>query len=126
MSIITMNPARVAVQLIDVHNLTQQQIFKLAHHIDAYEIEKQLQDNLVIDIYKVTTKGKIELVLTPKSGMTYDELSEHLDNIMKYALRSVELEQCRWEIIDISFLTQKPGQPSYVHDEDFHSAFKTV
>ena len=125
MSIVTMNPARVSVQLLDRDDLTQEQIFKLAHHIDAYEIDKQIQDNLVIDIYKLTKKGLIELLLTPKSGLTYDELSEHLARVMNFALKSINLDQCHWEIVDIKFLTQVPGQPSYIHEEDIHSAFKT-
>ena len=85
MSIVTMNPAKVSVQLLDINNLTHQQIFKLAHLIDAYEIDKQLQDKLVIDILKVTRSGWVELILTPKTGLTYDELSEHLDLILKSA-----------------------------------------
>jgi hypothetical protein len=120
-----MNPARVAVQLIDYKDLTQDQIFKLAHHIDAYEIDEKIQDNLVIDIYKITKLGVIELVLTPKGGLTYDELSEHLNKIMTYALKTVDLEKCRWEIIDIVFITQKLGKPSYVNDEGIFTAFRS-
>jgi hypothetical protein len=126
MSIVTINPAWVTVKLIDNQNLTQSQIFKLAHHIDAYEIEKHLQENLVIDINRISKNGLIELVLTPKSGLTYDELSEHLDMIMTYSLKNVNLEDCRWEIIDISFKSERPGKPSYVQENNIHQAFKTV
>jgi hypothetical protein len=120
-----MNPAKVSIQLLDINNLTHQQIFKLAHLIDAYEIDKQLQDKLVIDILKVTRSGRVELILTPKTGLKYDELSEHLDLILKYALTSSDMDKCRWEIIDIDFITQKPGKPSYIHEEGIHTAFRT-
>jgi len=123
MSIVTTNTAKIAVQLLDQPNLSQEQIFKLAHFIDAYEIEKQLQDSLVIDIHEVTKNGKIELLLTPKSGLSYEELSEHLKTIISYALENVNLIDCRWEITKISFQTEKPGKPSYVSN-DVHSAFK--
>ena len=122
MSIVTFNPAHITVQLLDQQGLNQEQIFKLAHFIDAYEIEQKLQDKLVIDIHEVTKTGKIELLLTPKSGLTYDEVNEHLETIIKYALKNVNLEGTRWEILKISFLTEKPGKPSYVN-HDFHRAF---
>jgi len=123
MSIVTMNPAKVTIQLLDNQGLTQEQIFKLAHHIDAYEIEKQLQESLVIDIQKITRSGMIELIITPKSGLTYDELSKYLNDAILFALKSVNLEECRWEIIEIAFQTEIPGKPSYVFD-DLHEAFK--
>lgn len=123
MSIVTTNPAKITVQLLENQNLSQEQIFKLAHYIDAYEIEKELQESLVIDIYEVTKAGKIELVLTPKSGLSYDELSEHLKTVITYSLKNVNLENCTWEVTKISFETQVPGKASFVTG-DLHSAFK--
>ncbi|WP_455391455.1 hypothetical protein [[Eubacterium] cellulosolvens] len=123
MSIVTTNPARITVQLIDYQSLNQERIFKLAHFIDAYEIEKKLQESLVIDIYEISKAGRIELLLTPKSGLTYDEISEHIRTVIAFALDKVNLSDCKWEIEKISFETQKPGKPSYVFDGD-HSAFK--
>ena len=124
MSIVTTNPARVIVKLIDQRKLTQDQIFKLAHFIDSYEIEKQLQDILVIDIDEITKEGTIELVLTPKSGLKYEDISDHLKTVISFALKNVDLGECEWEIVKISFETQRPGKPSYVA-EDLHKAFKT-
>jgi hypothetical protein len=123
MSIVTTNPARVIVKLIDQRNLTQDQIFKLAHFIDSYEIEKQLQETLVIDINEITRDGTIELVLTPKSGLKYEDISDHLKTVISFALKNVDLGECEWEIVKISFETQRPGKPSYVA-EDLHRAFK--
>jgi hypothetical protein len=117
MSIVTTNPAKVTVRLLEHSDLTQDQIFKIAHFIDSYEIEKQLQDTLVIDIYKVTKTGEIELVLTPKTGLSYDTLSEHLQMIVSFALQKVNLADCKWEITKLEFQTEKFGKPSYVFDE---------
>ena len=124
MSIVTTNPARITVQLIGEPNLEQSKIFKLAQFIDAYEIEKQLQETLVIDIYRISKTGRIELVLTPRGGLTYDELSDHLDKAISFALKSVDMEECKWEIVNISFKTEMPGHPSYVFEENVHKAFK--
>jgi hypothetical protein len=123
MSIVTTNPAKITVQLLDNQNLSQEQIFELAHYIDAYEIEKQLQETLVIDIFEVTKTGKIELVLTPKSGLSYEELSLHLKTVISYSLKNVNLEQCKWEVTKISFETRVPGKASFI-SADLHSAFK--
>jgi hypothetical protein len=123
MSIVTTNPAKVSIRLLDQKDLTHDQIFQLAQHIDAYEIEKKLQESLVIDIHKVTKSGKIDLIITPKTGLTYDELYNHVTKVISFALKSVKLENCRWEILEISFQTEMPGKPSYVY-EDLHTAFK--
>ena len=123
MSIVTTNPARIIIQLLDQPVLTQDQIFKLAHYIDAYEIEKQLQETLVIDINEITRDGIVELVLTPKMGLKYDDIAEHLKKVISYALKNVDLGECKWDIVKISFETQRPGKASYVFD-DLHRAFK--
>ena len=123
MSIVTTNPARITVQLLGEQNLTLNQIFQLAQYIDAYEIEKQIQESLVIDIHEVTKNGIIELVLTPKSGLKYDELSEHLKMVIDYALKNAKLGDKKWEITKISFETQRPGKASYVFEDKYH-AFK--
>lgn len=125
MSIVTTNPAKVTVQLLDSQYLTHEQIFKLAHFIDAYEIEKELQDTLVIDIFKITKNGRLEIILTPTGGLTYDELSHHLNSIMTESLKNVNLDGCRWEVISILFITKVPGQPSFVYYEDIQESFKT-
>lgn len=124
MPIVTTNPAVVTIQLLDKFDLSQEQIFKLAHCIDAYEIENKLQDSLVIDIYNVTKEGMIELLLTPKSGMRYDELSEHLTNIISNSLKRADLAECRWELTKITFQTKVPGKASYVFDEP-HAVFRS-
>ena len=118
MAILITNPVKITVQLLDQKPLTSEQIFKLAHNIDAYEIEKQLQDSLAIDINKVTKTGYIELVITPTSGLTYDELSEHFNLAMVHSLENVNLPQCRWEIIEIAIKTATPGRPSYVDKQE--------
>jgi len=124
MSILTTNPARVTIQLLDNQGLTQEQIFRLAHSIDAYEIERKMEENLVIDIQEISKSGKIVLVIVPKGGLTYDDLSYHLDMIMSFALKSVNLEKCRWELSNIYFQIQNLGKPSYVADDAFYSEFK--
>ena len=124
MSIVTTNPAHITVQLLNQQSLTLEQLFQIAHYIDAYEIEKQLQESLVIDIQEVTKSGTIELVLTPKTGLTYEEVSEHLKMVFSYALKNVNLPECKWEITRISFKNEKLGKASYVYD-DLHRAFKT-
>jgi hypothetical protein len=119
---VTTNPARITVQLLQNQNLSQEQIFKLAHYIDAYEIEKELQETLVIDIVEVTKNGRIELMLTPKSGLSYDELSDHLKTVISYSLKNVDLENCNWEVTKISFETKVPGKASFISG-DMHKVF---
>jgi hypothetical protein len=113
MTIFTTNQARITLKLVDRQNLTYDQIFKIAQYIDAYEIDKQLQDNLVIDIQKVTKAGEIELVLTPKNGLRYSEIADHLKMILQYALENVNLADSKWEILKIEFQPEMPGKPSY-------------
>ncbi len=118
MTILITNPVKITVQLLDQKSLTSEQIFKLAHNIDAYEIEKQLQDSLAIDINKVTKTGHIELVITPSSGLTYDELSEHFHLAMAHTLENVNLPQSKWEMIEITIKPETPGRPSYVDKQE--------
>ncbi len=113
MTIFTTNQARITVQLLDRHDLNYDQIFKIAQYVDAYEIDKEVQDNLVIDIQRVTRSGEIELVLTPKNGLKYNEIAEHLKMVLRYALESVNMAECNWEILKIEFQPEKPGKPSY-------------
>ena len=124
MSIITTNPAKILIRLLDQHDLDIEKIFKLAQYIDAYEIEKQLQETLVIDIHRLTRSGQIHLIMTPKIGLTYDELLTHLKDVIAYAFKNANLEGVRWEILEISFQIESQGKASYVFD-DLRAAFKT-
>ncbi len=124
MTIITTNPMDVLIKLKGDRELTQDEMFKLAHHIDAYEIEKGERESIVIDIKRLTKSGIIHIYITPRGGgLTYENISEHIKSIMEFATQKAGLESFKWEIEELLSDLESPGTPSYVSG-NIHSYVK--
>ena len=115
MAIITTNPMDIYIRLVGDRHLTQDEMFKLAQHIDAYEIEKGERETIVIDIKRLTKDGSIIIYVTPRGGgLTYDNISSHVKSLMEFAIPKAGLTEFKWEIEEFSTDLEAPGTPSYV------------
>lgn len=115
MAIITTNPMDVLIKLKGDRELSQDEMFKLAHHIDAYEIEQGERESIVIDIKRLTNNGVIQIYITPRGGgLTYENISEHVKSLMEFSIQKAGLENFKWEIEELISDLESPGTPSYV------------
>jgi hypothetical protein len=115
MAIITTNPMDIFIKLVGDRNLTQDEMFKLAQHIDAYEIEKGERETIVIDIKKLTKDGSVVIYMTPRGGgLTYENISKHVKSLMEFAIPKAGLNEFKWEIEEFTTDLEAPGTPSYV------------
>jgi hypothetical protein len=114
-AIITTNPMDVLIKLKGDRELSQDEMFKLAHHIDAYEIEQGERETIVIDIKRLTKDGIIQIYVTPRGGgLTYENISEHVKSLMDFATQKTGLDSFKWEIEELMSDLESPGTPSYV------------
>lgn len=97
--------------------LSLEKIFKLGQYLDAYEVEKDLEDTLVIDIKKISKDGNVQIYLTPQGMMTYDEICDHIKLLMDYAMTNSGLTSYKWDVKEIVYHTKRPGLPSYMTED---------
>lgn len=98
--------------------LTIDDLFKLGQYLDAYEVERDVEDTLVIDIKKINKAGTIQIFITPQGMMTYDEICDHIKQMMEFALTNSDLDDCSWEVREIVYHPKRPGTPSYTPGEE--------
>jgi len=98
--------------------LSLDDLFKLGQYLDAYEVERDVEDTLVIDIKKINKAGTIQVFITPQGMMTYDEICDHIKQMMEFALTNSDLDDCKWEVREIIYHPKRPGTPSYVQGEE--------
>jgi hypothetical protein len=110
----------LVINLICDRELTIDDLFKLGQYLDAYEVERDVEDTLVIDIKKINKTGTIHVFITPQGMMTYDEICDHIKQLMEFALTNSELEDFKWEVREIVYHPKRPGTPSFVPTEESH------
>jgi hypothetical protein len=98
--------------------LTLDDLFKLGQYLDAYEVERDVEDTLVIDIKKINKTGTIHIYITPQGMMTYDEICDHIKQLMEFALVNSGMENYNWEVREIIYYPKRPGTPSYVQSDE--------
>jgi len=98
---------------IDVEEeVTGSQIFSLADALDGYEIEKELENKLVVDIVEISSAGVFAVHIIPKQRLTYDELMEYIDDMVTTALKRKEIPAEGYKVKKVMFRTAEPGKPS--------------
>ena len=117
MAIAILNSMDLVIHLTCDRELTIDDLFKLGQYLDAYEVERDVEDTLVIDIKSINKAGKINIFLTPQGMMTYDEICDHIKQLMEFALTNAGLEGFPWEVREIIYHPKRPGTPSYVPQE---------
>jgi hypothetical protein len=113
-----MNSMDLIINLNVDRELVLDDLFKLGQFLDAYEVERDVEDTLVIDIKKINKAGTIQIYITPQGMMTYDEICDHIKQMMEFALTNAELEDSKWEVREIIYHPKRPGTPSYSPSEE--------
>jgi hypothetical protein len=113
-AIAILNPMDLIINLMCDRELTLDDLFKLGQYLDAYEVERDVEDTLVIDIVKINKTGTIHIYITPQGMMTYDEICDHIKQIMEFALTNSGMDDFKWEVREIIYHPKRPGTPSYV------------
>ncbi|UCH88969.1 MAG: hypothetical protein JSV49_12160 [Thermoplasmata archaeon] len=117
-AIAILNPMDLVINLMCDRELTLDDLFKLGQYLDAYEVERDVEDTLVIDIKRINKTGTIYIYITPQGMMTYDEICEHIKQLMEFALTNAGMDNFKWEVREIIYYTKRPGTPSYVQSDD--------
>lgn len=97
-------------------DLKAEELFVLAEALDEYEVEKEVEEMIVIDISEITSSGMIVVHVIPKRMLSYNEIYQHVDTLIKDALKKSGLKSHDYEIKKIIFRTIRPGTPSSVVD----------
>ena len=118
MSIAILNSMDLIINLNLDRELNLDDLFKLGQYLDAYEVERDVEDTLVIDIKKINKAGTLQVFITPQGMMTYDEICDHIKQMMDFALTNADLEDCKWEVREIIYHPKRPGTPSFVQSEE--------
>jgi hypothetical protein len=114
LSIAILNPMDIIINLMIDRELSVDDLFKLGQFLDAYEVERDVEDTLVIDIKKINKTGTIHIFVSPQGMMTYDEICDHIKQLMEFALTNASMDEFKWEVREIIYHPQRPGTPSYV------------
>jgi hypothetical protein len=113
-AIAILNSMDLIINLMVDRELTIDDLFKLGQYLDAYEVERDVEDTLVIDIKKINKAGTIHIFITPQGMMSYEEICDHIKQLMDFALTNAGLENFSWEVREIIYHPKRPGTPSFV------------
>lgn len=113
-AIAILNSMDLVINLMVDRELSLDDLFKLGQYLDAYEVERDVEDTLVIDIKKINKTGTINIFITPQGMMTYDEICDHIKQLMEFALTNAGMDGFQWEVREIIYHPKRPGTPSFV------------
>jgi hypothetical protein len=92
-------------------------LFNFIDALDAYEIDKKLEETLVVDITEITNDGLVVIHIEPKKMIRYVDVYEHIDAMMVNAFKNAKMKDYEYEIKKILFRIHKTGVPSSVVDD---------
>jgi hypothetical protein len=96
------------------HTIPPKDLFKFIDALDAYEIDKKIEETLVVDITEITNDGLVVIHIEPKKMIRYQDVYDHIDAMMKNAFKVAKMKNYEYEIKKILFRIYKPGVPSSV------------
>jgi hypothetical protein len=96
------------------HIIPPKDLFKFIDALDAYEIDKKIEETLVVDITEITNDGLVVIHIEPKKMIRYQDVYDHLDSMMTNAFKVAKMKNYEYEIKKILFRIYKPGVPSSV------------
>jgi hypothetical protein len=91
-------------------------LFNFIDALDAYEVEKDLEEILVVDITEITNDGLVVIHIEPKKMIRYSDVYDHLDAMITNAFKLAKMNDYDYEIKKILFRIYKTGVPSSVVD----------
>jgi len=99
---------------VDKHTIPPKDLFKFIDALDAYEIDKKIEETLVVDITEITNDGLVVIHIEPKKMIRYHDIYDHIDEMITNAFRVAGMVDYTYEIKKILFRIYKPGVPSSV------------
>jgi hypothetical protein len=98
----------------DKHVIPPKDLFNFIDALDAYEVEENIQEILVVDITEITNDGLVVIHIEPKKMIRYVDIYNHLEAMITNAFKTAKMKHYTYEIKKILFRIHKPGQPSSV------------
>ena len=98
----------------DKHKIPPKVLFNFIDALDAYEIDKGIEETLVVDITEITNDGLVVIHIEPKKMIRYVDVYDHIDAMMMNAFKIADMEEYDYEIKKILFRIYKTGVPSSV------------
>jgi len=112
LTVIVQNSLDVIISLDNVDDIKGEEMFALADALDGYEVEKGIEDKIVIDIVEISSAGVFAVHVIPKQLMTYSEIMSYIDDMVKTALKRDEIVAKSYSVKKVLFRTREPGKPS--------------
>ena len=112
MPVIVQNPLDVIISLDTEEDLSGKEVFALADALDGYEIESEVEERLVVDIIEISSAGIFAVHIIPKQMLTYMEIMNHIESMVKAALSREDIPATTYTIKKVMFRTREPGKPS--------------
>lgn len=112
MTVIVQNPLDVIIALDTEEEITGEEIFNLADALDGYEIEKEIEDKLVVDIVEISSAGVFAVHIIPKQMLTYKDLIYFINDMVSVSLKREDLPFQSFHVKKVLFRTAEPGKPS--------------
>jgi hypothetical protein len=112
LTVIVQNPLDVIIALETEDELSGDDMFNLADALDGYEIVKEIEDKLVVDIVEISSAGVFAVHLIPKQMLTYKDLIFFINDMVGNALKREDLPFDDFHVKKVLFRTTEPGKPS--------------
>lgn len=117
MTVVVQNPLDVIISLETEEEMTGKEMFALADALDGYEIVKEIQDKLVVDIVEISSAGVFAVHIIPKQMLTYKDLIFFIEDMVSNSLKREDLPFKTFRIKKVLFRTTEPGKPSETSPE---------
>lgn len=112
MTVIVQNSLDVIIALDNVDDLNGEEIFALADALDGYEVDRGIEEQIVVDIVEISSAGVFAVHIIPKQMMTYKDIMEHIDQMVSAALKRDDISSKTYTVKKVLFRTREPGKPS--------------
>lgn len=117
MTVIVQNPLDVIIALEADEELTGEEMFNLADALDGYEIVKEIEDKLVVDIVEISSAGIFAVHVIPKQMLTYKDLIFFINDMVSTSLKREDVPFSDFNVKKVLFRTTEPGKPSETTDD---------
>jgi len=112
LTVIVQNPLDVIISLETDEELTGKEMFTLADALDGYEIVKEIEDKLVVDIVEISSAGVFAVHIIPKQMLTYKDLIFFIEDMVSNSLKREDLPFQNFKVKKVLFRTAELGKPS--------------
>ena len=112
MTVIVQNPLDVIIALDVEDEISGDAMFCLADAMDGYEIEKGLENEIVVDIIEISSAGVFAVHVIPQQKLTYDQIMAFINDMVTTALKREEIPAESFKVKKVMFRPATMGTPS--------------